>query len=129
MVTKMKKYTFLIFHKDYHPFLYALRELGVMHVVEKQCGAVEENSDLHHLINTGKRFGEAIKALNKIKEEQKITDLCPRDKRGDGMVLLEKIEKLYDDRNNALSDKNTINRDLERINPWGYIDMEQLQKL
>jgi V/A-type H+-transporting ATPase subunit I len=47
MIAKMKKYTFLIFHKDYYPFLYALRELGVVHVVEKKCGVIEETSDLY----------------------------------------------------------------------------------
>ena len=36
MITKMKKLTFLVYHKEYEDFLNSLRELGVVHIVEKQ---------------------------------------------------------------------------------------------
>ena len=39
MITKMKKLTFLVYHKEYEQFLNSLRELGVVHIVEKQQGA------------------------------------------------------------------------------------------
>ena len=39
MITKMKKLTFLVYHKEYEAFLNSLRELGVVHIVEKQQGA------------------------------------------------------------------------------------------
>ena len=35
MITKMKKLTFLVYHKEYEEFLNSLRELGVVHIVEK----------------------------------------------------------------------------------------------
>ncbi len=38
MITKMKKLTFLVYHKEYEEFLNSLRELGVVHIVEKQQG-------------------------------------------------------------------------------------------
>ena len=38
MITKMKKLTFLVYHKEYEDFLNSLRELGVVHIVEKQQG-------------------------------------------------------------------------------------------
>ena len=34
MITKMKKLTFLVYHKEYEAFLNSLRELGVVHIVE-----------------------------------------------------------------------------------------------
>lgn len=34
MITKMKKLTFLVYHKEYEEFLNSLRELGVVHIVE-----------------------------------------------------------------------------------------------
>lgn len=34
MITKMKKLTFLAYHKEYEDFLNSLRELGVVHIVE-----------------------------------------------------------------------------------------------
>ena len=43
MITKMKKLTFLIYHKEYETFLQRIRELGVVHIVEKQCGELDED--------------------------------------------------------------------------------------
>lgn len=42
MITKMKKLTFLVYHKEYEAFLAQIRELGVVHVVERQCGEMDD---------------------------------------------------------------------------------------
>ena len=42
MITKMKKLTFLVYHKEYDVFLEQLRELGVVHIVEMQRGTMDE---------------------------------------------------------------------------------------
>ena len=46
MISKMKKYTFLVFHRDYDTFLTQLRDLGVVHITEKAAGLIEDNEDL-----------------------------------------------------------------------------------
>ena len=46
MITKMKKYTFLVFHRDYEPFLEQLRELGVVHITQKAAGLIEDDEPL-----------------------------------------------------------------------------------
>ena len=46
MITQMKKYTFLVFHRDYEPFLEQLRELGVVHITQKAAGLIEDNEQL-----------------------------------------------------------------------------------
>ena len=38
MITKMKKLTFLVYHKEYEEFLNSLRELGVVHIVRNNRG-------------------------------------------------------------------------------------------
>ncbi|MEE1253992.1 MAG: V-type ATPase 116kDa subunit family protein [Paludibacteraceae bacterium] len=38
----MKKYTFLVFHREYEAFLEQLRELGVVHVTEKAEGMADD---------------------------------------------------------------------------------------
>ena len=63
MISKMKKYTFLVFHRDYEPFLEQLRELGVVHITEKAAGLIEDDETLQaalqhedalrHLLNQG----------------------------------------------------------------------------
>ena len=42
MITQMKKYTFLVFHREYEAFLKQLREVGVVHVTEKAAGMAED---------------------------------------------------------------------------------------
>ena len=42
MITQMKKYTFLVFHREYEAFLEQLREVGVVHVTEKATGIAED---------------------------------------------------------------------------------------
>lgn len=42
MITQMKKYTFLVFHRDYEAFLEQLRNLGVVHITEKAAGMADD---------------------------------------------------------------------------------------
>jgi len=46
MITQMKKYTFLVFHRDYEPFLQQLRDLGVVHITQKAAGLMENDEAL-----------------------------------------------------------------------------------
>ncbi len=46
MITQMKKYTFLVFHRDYEPFLTQLRDLGVVHITQKAAGLIEDDAAL-----------------------------------------------------------------------------------
>ncbi len=63
MISQMKKYTFLVFHRDYDSFLTQLRDLGVVHITQKAAGllendetlqvALQHEDDLRRLINQG----------------------------------------------------------------------------
>src|SRR5574344_197116 len=46
MITQMKKYTFLMFHRDYEPFLEQRRDLGVVHITQKAAGLIEDDEQL-----------------------------------------------------------------------------------
>ena len=46
MITQMKKYTFLVFHRDYEPFLTQLRDLGVVDIRLKSAGDIENDEQL-----------------------------------------------------------------------------------
>ncbi len=46
MITQMKKYTFLVFHRDYEPFLTQLRDLGVVDITLKSAGDIENDETL-----------------------------------------------------------------------------------
>lgn len=46
MIIQMKKYTFLVFHRDYEPFLTQLRDLGVVDITLKSAGVIENDETL-----------------------------------------------------------------------------------
>ena len=50
MITQMKKYTFLVFHRDYEPFLQQLRDLGVVHITQKAAGLIENDENLQQAL-------------------------------------------------------------------------------
>ena len=50
MITQMKKYTFLVFHRDYEPFLEQLRDLGVVHITQKATGLIEDDAALQEAL-------------------------------------------------------------------------------
>ncbi len=62
MITKMKKLTFLIYHKDYECFLQNIRDLGVVHVAEKAQGTAE-NTELQESIRLSDHYASTIKFL------------------------------------------------------------------
>ena len=62
MITTMKKYTFLVFHRDYEAFLTELREAGVVHVTQRAAGLAEDadmqaliarRAELQHILKQG----------------------------------------------------------------------------
>lgn len=62
MIIEMKKYTFLVFHKDYEDFLKQLRDAGVVHVSEKATGVASDErveqllmrkKEIEHLLRQG----------------------------------------------------------------------------
>lgn len=59
MITKMKKYTFLVFHRDYEAFLEQLRSLGVVHITEKTSGTAED-ATLQSLLQQADRLRKTI---------------------------------------------------------------------
>lgn len=119
MIEKMKKYQFLIYHKDYQPFLIRLRELGVVHVTQKQFGTPPEGSELAGWMEREKRFSTVIKALHKINEDHDVQELTPANKELHDLALLEKIESLFNERDELLLHKQGILKEIGRINPLG----------
>ena len=70
MITKMKKLTFLVYHKEYEEFLNSLRELGVVHIVEKQQGAAD-NTELQANIRLSNRLAATLKLLQNQKHAKR----------------------------------------------------------
>lgn len=102
MITQMKKYTFLVFHKEYDAFLEQLREAGVVHVSEKAQGAAEDPK-LQEL-------------LQKQKELQHIMDQGAPD-------------QLIQERADVLKRIAETEKEAEQASVWGEFSQEKIQAL
>lgn len=128
MIEKMKKYQFLIYHKDYHSFLSKLRELGVVHVATKQVGTAQEDSPLAEWMEKEKRYASVIRSLNEINKTNEEKDLRVADKKTEGLELLESVESLFERRDTLNLDMQGIQKEIERIAPLGDFTIASLER-
>jgi V/A-type H+-transporting ATPase subunit I len=98
----MKKYTFLVFHKEYDAFLEQLREAGVVHISQKAEG-VADDPKLQELIQ-------------KQKELQHIMDQGAPD-------------QLVQERADVLKHIAETEKEAEAASVWGNFSMEKIQAL
>ncbi len=102
MITPMKKYTFLVFHKEYDAFLEQLREAGVVHISQKAEG-VADDPKLQELIQ-------------KQKELQHIMDQGAPD-------------QLVQERADVLKHIAETEKEAEAASVWGNFSMEKVNAL
>ena len=125
MITKMKKLTFLVYHKEYEAFLGQIRELGVVHIVEKQWGEMDE---------TLQQFTQK-RALykNMLQEMFTLADKQPEETSGDSKLSSDELVKSYEDlqtRNQELNSQlPLIDKDIAQMEVWGDFDWNSVRKL
>ena len=129
MIVKMKKYDFLIYHKDYQSFLLKLRELGIVHIVQKQSGAFSENDRLMDFMKLEQRYQDVIRTLNHINQEKKVKELKAVDKNASGDIILEETEALFTEKESLALEKQGIQKEIARITPLGDFEPENIARL
>jgi len=130
MITRMKKYDFLIYHKDYQHILLKLRELGIVHIVQKQLGTIPEDSALARNISLEKRFHSVVEQLNFISIEHHIKDCDLQiDKEANSDKVLEYVESLFAEKEKLQLEKEHIQREIDRITPLGEFEPEDIRRL
>lgn len=120
MIQKMKKVSFLVFHKDYDTFLEQLRQLGVVHVIEKEQGAPTDET-LQNNITLLSRYNNVIPSLQAL---------------ADGVQPSGSQVGTLDDYDQLLSDKSAIERrvlqltqDCKSLEPWGDFSQDNVARL
>lgn len=126
MITKMKKLTFLVYHKEYEDFLNSLRELGVVHVVEKQQG-VADNAELQESIRLSSRLTATLKLLQNLKTENAPAKTGGSAERG--MQVLEEVDALQNEKNKLTQQLQTYAKERDALQVWGDFDPESIKKL
>jgi len=128
MITKMKKLTFLVYHKEYDAFLKDIRDLGVIHVVEKQQGVIDnaELQDNIRLSNQLKATLDQFAALNAT-NEQVITEKTGTPERG--IAVLAEVEDLQNEKSKLIQKLQSYTKDITSLDPWGDFNPENIRDL
>ena len=124
MITKMNKYSFLIYHKEYETFLDKLRELGVVHVEIRQTGEVDEDLQALLLKHT------AYKNLHK--EMSVSASLVEGQTSISGITIEQTIEgyEALRDRLQLLNQQlPALDKEIAQMEIWGEFDWNVIEGL
>jgi len=122
MIAGIKKYTFLVHHRDYADLLNSLRDAGVVHITEKR--KLDEGSEIQDDINLLKRYRSAIRELSSLAPRSGATDQTE-----DPSAALTDFESLTKE---IVEKKQLVEKLKAGVNksiPWGSFDPGTMQKL
>jgi len=122
MIIPMKKYSLLVYHKEYHNFLTRIRELGAVHIIEQE-GALDENSGLEDLLSLHKKYTLAMKNLARIREEEKTTT------KTDAKALLQQYDDTLTATEQAKQQMLQNTKEAAQFEPWGNFSWESIERL
>ena len=128
MITKMKKLTFLVYHKEYEAFLNSLRELGVVHIVEKQQGAAE-NAELQDNIRLSARLAAALKLLQNQKHGKDAVIATHGGSAERGLQVLDEIDALQTEHSKLLQQQQICGKEKDALEVWGDFEPGGIQRL
>ena len=128
MITKMKKLTFLVYHKEYEEFLNSLRELGVVHIVEKQQGAAD-NTELQENIRLFNRLAATLKLLQNQKHEKNAVIATESGTATRGMQVLDEVDALQTEHGKLSQQLQSYAKEKEVLEVWGNFEPTGIQKL
>ena len=124
MITKMKKLTFLIYHKEYEAFLEQIRALGVVHVVERQRG--EMDAILQGFLQKRNLYKNTLQGMYNRAGKQP-ADVVTQDVSPDELVqqyeeLLARIQELS-------QRLPVIDKEKAQMEIWGDFDWKSIERL
>ena len=124
MISKMKKLTFLVYHKEYDSFLESIRELGVVHIFTKSQG-VAENVKLQDNIRLTARYAAAMKYLKGLGVEQASHAVDA----ARGEEALKNLEEMQQHLQQLSHQMQALEKETTTLEPWGNFDPKNLQRL
>jgi V/A-type H+-transporting ATPase subunit I len=121
MIIPMKKYSFLIYHREYDKFLNELQDIGVVHVIERTDEVADEIRNKINLIRRIEHTIKVFKSRGKVAKEVERTI--------DPLELIEDVDKLLLDIDQNLQQCHVLNKELHSLEPWGDFSISSVNKL
>lgn len=123
MITRMKKLTFLVYHREYEQFLEQIRALGVVHVVEKQQG--EPDAGLQQLVAKRNQYKSALQRMTNLAKQPFAEDV----KSVDGDALLTELDQRQQQIAELQQRLPAIDKEIEQMQVWGEFSWEKIGRL
>ena len=124
MITKMKKLALLVYHKEYAAFLEKLREVGVVHIQERESGSID-NPEMEQKMAVAARYARIIKRLEACAPES----LEPAGNPADAVAIMDKVDTLVADIEQNKTLQQVLDKDIATLEPWGNFDYSNVEKL
>lgn len=124
MITKMKKLTFLIYHKEYETFLDKIRELGVVHIVEKQWG--EMDAGLQQALQKQNLCKNVLQSMYFLCGKQPEEVVHPEETAD---TLLQRYEELKGNIQTLSQQAPALDKEIAQMEVWGDFDWDAVRKL
>lgn len=121
MIVSMSKFSFLVYHKDYQAFLDNVREMGVVHLIEKQN---EVSDDIRDSYDQIKQIQSVIKALEK--RHGSMPEPAPS---SHGKELYEETLDLMEQLEHKIMQLNQLTKEMSQIRHWGDYNPDTVSKL
>jgi V/A-type H+/Na+-transporting ATPase subunit I len=121
MIAAMTKYSLLVYHREYADFLEKLRELGVVHILERETGITDEIREQYQYID---RVDKTIRFLKKREAEPETSK-----EQYDGAGVFTEITNLQIQVDKKTNTLNALRKEINELQPWGNFSIEEIKKL
>ncbi len=122
MIQAMKKYSLLVYHREYNMFLEELRQLGLVHIAEKQQEVSPEIQEKIEYINSIKNV---VKLLTKREVEKKSGPVDAKHGKKAFLEVQETLKELDDNQQQI----NNLQKEIRMLTPWGNFSNDLLEEL
>lgn len=126
MIVPMHKFSFLVFHKDYDDFLTQVRQIGVVHLIEKQEEVSDEVRERYDLI---KQIQWVVKQLSKRKSVAAEIEGGPALPIQSDQAAYEQASELFAELEEKYQQLTLLQKEISQVRPWGDFSRDTLRKL
>ena len=121
MIVPMRKYSFLVYHKEYDDFLLKLRELGVVHIIERE-GSVTE--DVLARFQRAEEVNKLIRFLDSREVQPELNG-----EKADAAAIVAEMEEIQAEFTRIDQQKALLRKETAEVEPWGDFSTEQIHDL
>jgi V/A-type H+/Na+-transporting ATPase subunit I len=121
MIVPMSKFSFLVYHKDYQGFLDEVRQIGVIHLIEKQKDVSDEVQEKYDLI---REINQSAKLL-----EKRGIEKAPKATTTNGKATFETVSNLQEELETKHQQLTALRKEMTQVAPWGDFSLDTLKKL